>query len=106
MRRLVRCAALLAMSFLLASCPSSASKSKSTPTATVAISRPTASLSAVPAHAPRCMDTQLSVAYEEQVSEGATGQNTRRFVIQNFSRRACVLLGYPGVVLIDAAGRA
>jgi hypothetical protein len=54
-------------------------------------------------HTTRCAGSQLDIAYSG--TEGATGHLELHVAVRNRSRTACLLRGYPGARLLNAAGR-
>ena len=86
-------AALLTL--VLAGCGSSLSHSST--------SASTAPHSAGAPHAGGCAGSQLTLSYSG--TEGATGHLELHLTVRNSSRTACLLRGYPGARLLNAAGR-
>jgi hypothetical protein len=54
-------------------------------------------------YVPRCLTSQLSV--KPGSSEGAAGSIGQVVHFENISRSRCGLLGYPGMLMLDASGR-
>lgn len=86
-------AALLALA--LAGCGNSLSHSST--------SAATAPHSAGAPHATGCSGSQLTLSYSG--TEGATGHLELHLAVRNSSRTACLVRGYPGARLLNAAGR-
>ena len=92
-RWIAAAAALLALA--LAGCGSSLSHSSTNAS--------TAPHSAGAPHANGCSGSQLTVSYSG--TEGATGHLELHLAVRNSSRTACLVRGYPGARLLNAAGR-
>ncbi|HEX3689297.1 MAG TPA: DUF4232 domain-containing protein [Solirubrobacteraceae bacterium] len=85
-------AALLTLA--LAGCGSSLSHSSTSAAAPQSAGAP---------HRTGCAGSQLSLSYSG--TEGATGHLELHVAVRNSSRTACLLRGYPGARLLNAAGR-
>lgn len=111
MRRLLLGAApIVVAALLVASCGSAAqSGSPSGHTAATATPPsgppPTATPSAASSQpaVQRCQVSQLSLAVTDETA--SSGQLARVFILTNAGRSTCTLYGYPGLLMLDGAGK-
>jgi hypothetical protein len=83
--------------------PATTSATTSVPVTTTVTAPPTSAASTVPATAVgRCTTADLSL--RANGGNGAAGHAIANFELVNTSTKACRMLGYPGVALLDASG--
>jgi hypothetical protein len=89
---------------LLSACASSPSTTSSAGSTTTTTAHGTAGTSSgAPSGSTTCRATQLQAS--RVGSAAAAGHSVLTYGLRNTSTRACTLLGYPGVQLVDASGR-